>query len=243
MYSKAFVILCRKKNLLNKNQFGFRTGLSTQDALAAFVKELKMSDGKPRISIFLDLAKAFDTLDHILLFKKLYRMGIRGKVLDILRSYLTDRTQRVRINKGFSEPRTVVYGVPQGTVLGPLLFILYINDLFSMSNGQSILIFADDTAITYQDSNWDTLILEVREHLKRILLWFEKNSLTVNYDKTFFMAFGNKLELKEIKINDLIIIKRVQKIKYLGVIFDDKMKMNFYVENVISRVRYLPYVF
>ena len=134
-------------NILSERQFGFRTGLSTCMALLQLVDELTDSVDKNKVTagVFIDLAKAFDTIDHGILLKKLQHYGIRGVALSFFKSYLCCRKQYVFLNETKSELLTITCGVPQGSILGPILFLIFINDLNSVSSKLKTIMFADDT--------------------------------------------------------------------------------------------------
>ena len=141
-----FVTKC---GIISDKQYGFIKKLGTKDALQYLTDILyqKLDKSTPTIITFLDLAKAFDTVDHGILLSKLYRMGLRGKAHDLLSSYLTNRQQRVKTNACKSEYRNIKMGVPQGTILGPVLFIFYLNYLLIDMSKNSILSYADDTTV------------------------------------------------------------------------------------------------
>ena len=144
-----------KHELLSDSQYGFRQKISTSMALIDLVDQISMSmeNKKYTIGIFLDLAKAFDTVNHNILLKKLFHYGVRGTSQSWFKSYLTNRQQYVSINGINSHKLAITCGVPQGSILGPLLFILYINDLNSVSKLVSFIMFADDTNIFISGSN------------------------------------------------------------------------------------------
>ena len=138
-----------KKKILTPKQFGFRKGISTQDGINELLSNIynSLENNEYTGAVFLDLSKAFDTVSHDILLKKLEHYGIRGLPLMILSSYLTNRKQYVSIDGCKSQKRAISVGVPQGSVLGPLLFLIYINDLpRSLTNLKAIL-FADDTTL------------------------------------------------------------------------------------------------
>ena len=145
-FDKRLTEFVEKNNIMNNSQYGFRTTRSTSLALLDFMeKQGRAIDNKPiTLGVFIDLKKAFDTIDHLLLIKKLTHYGVRGIASNCIRSYLANCKQFVHFNGVNSELQEVVCGVPQGSILGPKLFILYINDICNISNVIDLIIFADD---------------------------------------------------------------------------------------------------
>ena len=181
-----------KFSVLVKNQYGFREGMSTEDALFELTANIynALNDKKKHITIFLDLCKAFDTVSHDILLEKLELYGIRGHPLELFRSYIKDRRQCVRIKKTVSEFKITKYGIAQGTVMCPFLFLLYVNDMVHCGNECDMVMFADDTALLFRGDSW----LEVKERAERVLVmfkgWLDCNQLTLNTRKTHFIAFS-----------------------------------------------------
>ena len=184
-----------KHSILYKHQYGFRQGHSTSHPIIHFLNKIYTSLNKPTseytLGIFLDLKKAFDTVDYSILLKKLSHYGLRGVSNDWFKNYLNDRTQYVTINGINSKPQTLHCGVPQGSVLGPLLFLLYINDLPQSTNFLTLL-FADDTTFQVSSNNLMDLYESANLELSKAACWFEANKLTLNVSKTKYILFRTK---------------------------------------------------
>ena len=199
-------------SLITPCQFGFLRGLSTQNAIVSLTEYLyeTLNSREIAIAVFIDLSKAFDTVNFQILLKKLNYYGIRGKPLQLLENYLCNRTQAVKINNSSSSVKPVTIGVPQGSILGPLLFILYINDLPMISSDFKPLLFADDTTLCFRGSNYENLIALCNRDLEKLVLWSKINRLTINFEKTFYMLFTNKqiYSNPEIRMNNFEISRR-----------------------------------
>ena len=178
-------------NILYELQFGFRKEMSTGHSLVEITEEIKESidNGKFGCGIFIDLKKAFDTVNHQILLTKLEHYGIRGALLKWFESYLTDRKQYVFHNGIASSMETITCGVPQGSVLGPLLFLIYVNDLPNISDKLRFFLFADDTNIYYDSDDLLELEKTVNQELRKLSQWLNINRLALNVGKTNFVIF------------------------------------------------------
>ena len=199
--------------------------------------------------------KAFDAVDHALLLTKLRNYGIGGDELSWFTSYLTDRTQSVSLDNVTSDSMDI--GVPQGSILGPLLFTLYINDLPSVTKTCKVILYTDDTAIIYSDKQKAQIEKHLNNDMAIVKTWLDENKLTLNVKKTKSMLIGNKKLLNEADYLDIRLdmdsIEQVGEFKYLGVWLDSSLKFTSHISKmsskissaigVISRVsRYLPVV-
>lgn len=247
---KRLVQYLNKFKLLSVNQYGFREKTSTSDAIAYLTKKFYecLDNNTPSLCVFIDLEKAFDTISHKKILKKLENFGIRGLCHSLLKSYLDKRTQVVKIGNHTSETRNVLYGLPQGTVLAPILFIMYLNDIFSLNIRGDVVSFADDTAIFFKGKSWEDVKRISEMELKTIKDWFDENTLTLNIKKTKYLPFcsyKNNLPLfTEINIvNTNLVINTCEKINYLGITLDSHLKWNHHITNTVKKLRSLLYRF
>ena len=178
-------------DIIYPQQFGFRSGCSTTHSLISITETINktIEDKKFGCGVFIDLKKAFDTVNHQILLKKLEHYGIRDKALLWFSSYLTDRKQYVHLNGCNSDIKEITCGVPQGSVLGPIHFLLYINDLPNISDKLKFYLFADDTNIYLDDANLKNLEKCMNNELKRLYEWLCINRLSLNISKTNFVIF------------------------------------------------------
>ena len=192
MYNRLYKYL-DKFNLFCSHQFGFRTGLSTGDAILEFLDGIyeTLDDGALLIATFLDFSKAFDTVNHEVLIKKLKHYGVRGAVINWFSSYLEGRYSYVCINNISSKRYYFGSGVPQGSVLGSLLFLVYINDMYRACSSCHLVHFSDDTTVYRSSRYLPDLLNSLNTDLNRISIWLRANRLTLNIEKSSFMFFGN----------------------------------------------------
>jgi len=190
-------------NILFKNQFGFRKNTSTSHALIQIVERIRQSiDNKNNnCGIFIDLSKAFDTINHEILLSKMEHYGIRGIALSWFKSYLSNRKQYTYLNGISSNVKQINCGVPQGSVLRPLLFLIYINDLPNISKKLTFFLFADDTNIFYESKSELHLEKTLNKELKKLYTWLVVNRLALNIDKTKFIIFHPYNKPKKQNIN------------------------------------------
>ena len=230
--------------ILNDKQFGFRPNHSTYMAIIQLVDKITnaVERNETTIGFFLDLSKAFDTIDHDILLYKLEHYGFRGIVLEWFKNYLSNRKQYVSYNSCDSELKDIVCGVPQGSILGPLLFILYVNDITNTSDMLEFILFADDTTILYSHPNIENQINRINEELKEVSNWFKANKLSVNASKTNYTILGtprmvsNMDELNLNVILDSTTLEKVKHTKFLGVLIDDCLTWKNHIDCVSKTI-------
>ena len=215
-------------DLLCLSQYGFQRHLNTEQAILEFQDRIVkyMSAKKWCSSIFLDLSKAFDCLDHNVLFSKLRNLGIRGIPLSWFKSYLSNRSQFVDFNGVKSNKKKITCGVPQGSILGPLLFLVYINDIVHTLDNCNSILFADDTTLLFADTDFDNLVTTMNQNIDKVYKWFCLNKLSLNIDKTNYVIFHDprkKFPSKSCVKIDNREIANTTNTKFLGVYIDENM--------------------
>jgi hypothetical protein len=239
-HQQLFSYLSRNK-LLYKHQYGFREDHSTELAVLEFLDRIysHLDAGNIPISVFLDLSKAFDTIDHNILCSKLTHYGIGGTELNWFRSYLTDRSQYVSYNGSCSELNKITTGVPQGSILGPLLFTIYMNDICYASNFHSIL-YADDTTLINPICTHDSAEI-INEELNKVCNWLAVNKLSLNAKKTKYMTFHWHQNTAASLIRPIIQIQghkidKVSHFKFLGITLDTNLNWNEHVTELGNKL-------
>lgn len=239
---KRLLAFLDTNNILNNRQFGFRSKHSTIHALISLTENIRknLDEGKFSCGIFIDLQKAFDTVDHEILLSKLNHYGIRGIANSWFKSYLTNRYQSVSISNILSSFIKIKYGVPQGSVLGPLLFLIYINDLSNSILFSDVFHFADDTNLLYSSSSLKSIKKHINIDLKHLLHWLNANKISLNATKTEVVLFRHRNKQLDYDVrlklngNKLYFTNSV---RYLGVILDPHLSWKTHLDNLALKLR------
>ena len=188
-------------------------------------------------AVFMDLSKAFDIMSHNILKIKLEHYGFRGSFLDFLMDFLKDRKYFVNVNGKSSVTRTSNIGVPQGSTLGPLFFLIYVNDIINCSNILKFILFADDTTILYKNRNINELNVILCNETKNVMNWFSANKLLLNFSKTHTMLFSNKQGNPKLNVNiNNIHLEEKEVITFLGVEIDNKLLWKSHIKLICSKI-------
>ncbi|KAJ8727284.1 hypothetical protein PYW07_001403 [Mythimna separata] len=261
MINSRLIKYLEDNRLLSDNQFGFRAKRSTSQAVHHLTNYIttNLDNGMHTIGIFLDLAKAFDTISCSLLLHKLETLGIRGEQLLLFTDYISDRHQCLKIGQyTSSDLKNSSFGIPQGSILGPTLFLIYINELCSLSLQNGVIMsYADDTALLFSGRSRVEVYEYAQNGFNIVSNWLQKNLLSLNADKTNYILFT--MRNANISLTNLNIhahnctyadtactcptLVKADHVKYLGVTIDTNLNFRKHIELLCTRVRKLIYVF
>lgn len=256
-------------NFFASTQYGFLVGRSTQDAIIALTNPIytALNNDEPCIALFLDLCKAFDTISHCLISEKLHNAGIRGQAHRLLTNYLSNRTHAVKLSANtnsqlthsndptadsayiISDPEQMSIGLPQGTILAPILFIIYINDFFKMLLECLAIGYCDDAAIVIKGRDWPSLEEKTTDIFKKIKNWLDFHKLSLNLTKTNYVTFSHRpanippLTISVNVMNTSYRIESKKSVKYLGVLVDNDLKWKEHAKLTNQRLRKTMYKF
>ena len=236
------------KGILHKNQHGFRAKKSTGSAIFNYMNKLFSAYDKDEstVSVYIDYKKAFDTISHPILLRKLKLYGLSKMTLTWFEQYLGHRTQCTVVNGHKSDKLPISYGVPQGSTLGPKLFILYVNDLFAYPGMEEVstLMYADDTVLYQSRDDPTDAVKDVQTAMNNIQTWCRMNKLTINENKTKFTTFLRKPSDRKYQIvSNNISLERTTPYKYLGADINNVLTMDSFNKNVCKKVNYKLYMF
>ena len=229
-------------SLLATEQHGFRKNHSTVHSIAQLTNYIhKRLDNKyPTLALFIDFKKAFDCVQHPVLLNKLENMNLELSATSWIKDYLSRRQQRVLANDTYSNYQDITQGVPQGSVLGPLFYIIYANDLANIVTNCKMAMYADDTVLYISSKNFDVSVEKMQRDINSLSQWCAMNGITVNTTKTKVMVFGSNNNLSkipqfELKFGDAP-LQAVTSYTYLGIPLDNRLTYNLYVSKIISSV-------
>lgn len=252
--SKIFekVILTRLNSFIKKNsliscsQFGFQENLSTEDAILALTKKTQesLADGNLVLAMSIDIASAFDSVPHDTLLNKLESKGFRGQCLTLLRSYLSKRTLYTEVQGSRSKKGVLLRGLPQGSILGPVLFSIFIDDLHLLEDKGSIISFADDNFSSFSTSSPIEDKLPFQTWINKQIDWYNGNGMSLNLKKCHFIVFGGRravylLREKGFKINiGAEIFEMEENVKYLGVTLNSQLSWKSHVTGLMNSIAF-----
>lgn len=242
------------QNLLYKHQYGFRPHHSTTHPIIHLLKQIAEENDKDTkdltLSVFIDLSKAFDTISHDILLTKLDNLGIRGIANLWFKNYLSNRKQYLELYKKKSLYANIICGVPQGSILGPILFLIYVNDICNATR-LNVLSFADDTTVSKSSSDIRELYQITNLELQNLTEWFNSNRLCLNVKKTKYILFSpsnvQKLNNCNIYINNQI-VDRIgnnefeKSFKFLGIHMDEKLSWKFHIDKIANKIARANYI-
>lgn len=255
LISSRIISFYETTNFLSEKQFGFRPRKGTKDAIIDFVGTLfnSVNIGRKASALFIDISKAFDTIDHDKVLAACEKSGIRGNAKKLIESYLRNRRQKVRVKNSVSSESNINCGTPQGSTLGPLLFLVIINSLCKGKFHGKVTMYADDTVFLYCSNSWEENLRHMQEDLNKIRLWFDSNNLTLNESKSKFINFDLKTEInldRVVKYHkkkcllsaeneqcDCDEISATKSIKYLGLVLDSKLDWKEHIQQVAKSVK------
>lgn len=255
--SNKLNIYLRKYRIINEEQHGFQCGKSTISLLKNVTNYInnKLNTNKVIITIFIDLTKAFDLINHNILIKRLEAIGIRGKILDWFRNYLQERKIIVMIDQQYSELKETKIGIPQGSILGPILYTIYVNPVFKYIKHCKMYMYADDTALVIAHNDKNEAMKKLQEDFNTVQKWFHDNKLIINEKKTKLLCIRTpkrKLEpiyiqchnntclhngLRDNAVCLCSVLEEVTQFKYLGLYIDNKFSWDVQVEDVNKKLR------
>jgi len=233
--------MLEKNNLIDPNQYGFRSGHSTEDAIMKFVDHLEkeMIKNKHVVSIYIDVSKAFDSCDHSIIISKLKRLGLTGPSLELMKTYLKDRTQEIWVERECGGSFKINIGVGQGTILGPTLFKIYILDMYRCTSLFNMR-FADDTTLVGSGKNKEETEIFINEELKKVFEWFCNNKLTLHPDKSRYIVH-TKEKIITLKLGNKNIMRcgeglQEESVKLLGILVDENLNWKHHINHVKKKI-------